>query len=63
MNINVPKNVKYIIDKFYENNFEAYMVGGCVRDSLLGILPKVFAGEKPVSQTSLQTAILHIVIT
>lgn len=40
MNINIPKNVQYIIDKFYENNYEAYMVGGCVRDCLLGLLPK-----------------------
>ena len=40
MNINIPKNVQYIIDKFYENNYEAYMVGGCVRDCLLGLSPK-----------------------
>ncbi|MBC5624114.1 CCA tRNA nucleotidyltransferase [Clostridium sp. NSJ-49] len=40
MNINIPKNVKYIIDTFYQNNYEAYMVGGCVRDSLLGLSPK-----------------------
>lgn len=40
MNISIPINVKYIIDKFYENNYEAYMVGGCVRDCLLGLSPK-----------------------
>lgn len=40
MNINIPKNVKYIIDTFYENNYEAYMVGGCVRDCILGLSPK-----------------------
>ena len=40
MNINIPKNVQYIIDKFYKNNYEAYMVGGCVRDCLLGLSPK-----------------------
>jgi len=40
MNINTPKEVKLIIDTFYKNNFEAFMVGGCVRDILLGNLPK-----------------------
>lgn len=40
MNINTPKEVKLIIDTFYKNNFEAFMVGGCVRDILLGSLPK-----------------------
>ncbi len=32
----IPKEVKKIIEKFRENNFEAYVVGGCVRDLLRG---------------------------
>lgn len=40
MFIDIPNNVKFIIDKFYENNYEAFMVGGCVRDCLLGLIPK-----------------------
>ena len=40
MNINTPKEVKLIIDTFYRSNFEAFMVGGCVRDILLGNIPK-----------------------
>lgn len=40
MLINIPTNVKFIIDTFYENNYEAFMVGGCVRDSILGKEPK-----------------------
>ncbi|VYU13078.1 CCA tRNA nucleotidyltransferase [Clostridium tertium] len=40
MKINTPIEVKFIIDTFYKNNFEAFMVGGCVRDILLGNLPK-----------------------
>ena len=40
MLINTPNNVKFIIDTFYNNNYEAFMVGGCVRDSLLGLTPK-----------------------
>lgn len=31
----LPKDVKFIIDKFKENSYEAFVVGGCVRDSLL----------------------------
>ncbi|MGG7079218.1 CCA tRNA nucleotidyltransferase [Clostridium sardiniense] len=40
MKINIPDKVKFIIDKFYENNYEAFMVGGCIRDSLLLKEPK-----------------------
>lgn len=40
MNINTPREVKIIIDTFYRSNFEAFMVGGCVRDILLGNIPK-----------------------
>lgn len=36
----LPEKVKYIIDKMYENGFEAFAVGGCIRDSLLGREPK-----------------------
>lgn len=40
MLINIPNNVQFIIDTFYKNNYEAFMVGGCVRDCLLGLTPK-----------------------
>lgn len=40
MNIFVPQNVDFIIDKFYKNNYEAFMVGGCIRDALLNKQPK-----------------------
>ncbi len=38
--MNLPKEVAMIINKLYENGFEAYAVGGCVRDSLMGVEPK-----------------------
>lgn len=38
--MNLPEKVKYIINKLYENGFEGYVVGGCVRDYLLGTEPK-----------------------
>ena len=40
MKINLPDNVKYIIDTLNKNGFEAYAVGGCVRDSILHKEPK-----------------------
>lgn len=39
-NIPVPEAVRDIISKLDENGFEAYAVGGCVRDALLGKVPK-----------------------
>ncbi|MDU6982818.1 MAG: CCA tRNA nucleotidyltransferase [Terrisporobacter othiniensis] len=39
MKMDLPPKVKYIIDKIYENNYEAYIVGGCVRDAILGFEP------------------------
>lgn len=31
----IPKKVKFIIDELEKNGFEGYVVGGCVRDSIL----------------------------
>ena len=39
MLISIPKDVKYIIDTFYNNGYEAFMVGGCIRDILLNKTP------------------------
>ncbi len=39
MKIFLPKSVKNIINTLENNGFSAYAVGGCVRDSLLGITP------------------------
>lgn len=39
MVINVPKDVENIINTLYDAGFEAYAVGGCVRDSILGRTP------------------------
>jgi len=36
----IPKEVKTIISKLKEAGYEAYIVGGCVRDFLLGAEPK-----------------------
>lgn len=39
MEIFIPKDVSFLIDTIYENGYEAFMVGGCVRDSVLNLTP------------------------
>ena len=39
MLIQLPDKVKKIIDTLQTNGYEAYAVGGCVRDSILGRIP------------------------
>lgn len=39
MIINLPDDVSYIINKLIENGYEAYAVGGCVRDSIIHRVP------------------------
>ena len=40
MKITIPDNPKKILDVIHEAGFEAYIVGGCVRDALLSREPK-----------------------
>ncbi len=42
MTIDIPLYVKYILDKLEANGYEAYIVGGCVRDILIGKEPSDF---------------------
>lgn len=37
--INIPEKAKKILSVLHENGYEAYVVGGCVRDSVLGRIP------------------------
>lgn len=39
MTICLPEKVKYIIDTLLQAGYEAYAVGGCIRDSILGRKP------------------------
>lgn len=39
MQITIPENIARILDKLEAAGYEAYIVGGCVRDSLMGIPP------------------------
>ncbi|WWU64831.1 CCA tRNA nucleotidyltransferase [Clostridium baratii] len=71
MNITIPSNVKYIIDEFYKNNYEAFMVGGCIRDALLCKTPKdydIATSAKPeitekLFEKTIPTGIKHGTVT
>ena len=38
--IQIPPYALTVVEKLVQFGYEAYVVGGCVRDSLLGITPK-----------------------
>lgn len=40
VNFSIPKQVREVIEKLSKAGYKAYMVGGCVRDTLLDKLPK-----------------------
>jgi tRNA nucleotidyltransferase (CCA-adding enzyme) len=42
MKIDIPANIKKALDILDNNGFEAFIVGGCVRDSLMGKAPNDF---------------------
>jgi tRNA nucleotidyltransferase (CCA-adding enzyme) len=39
VNINIPEYVKEVLKRLHDGGYEAYVVGGCVRDSILGLMP------------------------
>ena len=69
--IRLPENVRYIIGQLEEAGYEAYAVGGCVRDSLLGRLPEdwdITTSAKPeevkkVFRRTIDTGIQHGTVT
>ena len=40
LKIQLPENVQLILDTLKQNGYIGYIVGGCVRDSLIGITPQ-----------------------
>ena len=71
MKITLPDNVEMIIDTLTKAGYEAYAVGGCVRDSILGKNPKdwdittsAFPNEiKVLFPRTIDTGILHGTVT
>lgn len=56
MEINMPTDVKYVLDELIRNGYEAYIVGGCVRDSIMGITPH----DWDICTSALPDEVVHI---
>lgn len=69
--INLPEPVSYILKTLRDAGYEAYAVGGCVRDSILGSMPKdwdITTSAKPFETKALfkrtiDTGIQHGTVT
>ncbi|MCX8129311.1 MAG: CCA tRNA nucleotidyltransferase [Clostridia bacterium] len=69
--ISIPAAPLSIIDTLNQNGYEAYVVGGCVRDSILGVKPKdwdIATSAKPdeikkVFNKTIDTGIQHGTVT
>lgn len=67
----IPEQVQWILDKLEENGKEGYAVGGCVRDSVLGHVPKdwdITTSAKPeevkqIFRKTIDTGIAHGTVT
>lgn len=40
--IKIPPEIEYVLNTLIDSGYEAYIIGGCVRDSLMGIMPHDF---------------------
>lgn len=71
MKIILPDDVRYIIEKLTEKGYEAYAVGGCVRDSILCRVPgdwDITTSAKPeevkeIFRRTIDTGIEHGTVT
>ncbi len=71
MTIKLPDEVEFIINKIHLSNFEAFVVGGCVRDSILLKTPKdwdICTSAKPeqikkIFEKTIDTGIKHGTVT
>ncbi len=71
MQIQIPRQVDYIIGKLKRHSYEAYAVGGCVRDTLLGRTPGDWdittsarpAQVKALFRRTIDTGIQHGTVT
>lgn len=71
MEMKIPKQVAFIIDRLEQHGYEAYAVGGCVRDALLGREPHdwdITTSAKPeqvkaLFKRTIDTGIQHGTVT
>lgn len=71
MKIQLPKGVNDVIHGLIDNGYEAYAVGGCIRDSILGVQPEdwdITTSAKPedvkrIFKRTVDTGIKHGTVT
>lgn len=63
MKIEIPEKAKYIINTITEAGFEAYAVGGCVRDSILGRMPEDWDITTSASPQQVKALFQHTIDT
>lgn len=71
MKIQIPKHANYIIKTLQHHGYEAYVVGGCVRDAVLGRTPSdwdITTSAKPLQvksifQKTIDTGLKHGTVT
>ncbi|MBR5815899.1 MAG: polynucleotide adenylyltransferase, partial [Anaerotignum sp.] len=71
MRIDIPEKAKYIIETIRNAGYDAYVVGGCVRDSILGRKPEDWdittsaspAQVKKLFNRTIDTGIAHGTVT
>lgn len=61
--IKMPKKVEEIISRLEENGFEAYAVGGCVRDSILQRVPDDWDITTSATPMEVKALFLHTIDT
>lgn len=69
--IEIDDKAKIILEKLEENGYKAYVVGGCVRDYIMGIIPKdidITTSAKPtdikrIFKKTIDTGIEHGTVT
>ncbi len=71
MNFHIPQKVNVIIDELMQHGYEAYVVGGCVRDMVLGREPEDWDittsatpyEVKKIFRRTVDTGIIHGTVT
>ena len=63
MRLNIPKTYEKMLKKLNKSGFEAYIVGGCVRDLLLGTIPNDYDITTSATPDQIKTVFSHTVDT
>jgi len=63
MKIDLPKDVRFILERLGAGGFAAFAVGGCVRDSLMGKVPKDWDIATSAQPCEVKAAFPHTVDT